>query len=101
LRVGSLKQLTPVTKEGERDLARPMVEGATFVGPLPAPYGAFLYLFRREERDLLVGWSAGGGVRATLPRPAAAVVSRDGLILKDSEAEEIDLGPSPTYFHLR
>jgi hypothetical protein len=28
LRVGSLKQLTPVTKDGERDLARPMV----FVG---------------------------------------------------------------------
>ena len=40
LRVGSLKQLTPVTKEGERDLARPMVfVGETQLmsqaGPLP------------------------------------------------------------------
>ena len=77
------------------------VEGATFVGPLPAPDGAFLYSFNRDERDVVVGWSVGGGVRATLPRPAAAVISRDGLTLKDSEAEEIDLGSSPTYFHLR
>jgi len=40
LRVGSLKQLTPVTKEGERDLARPMVfigetQLMSQVGPLP------------------------------------------------------------------
>lgn len=40
LRVGSLKQLTPVTKEGERDLVRPMVfigetQLMSQVGPLP------------------------------------------------------------------
>jgi hypothetical protein len=40
LRVGSLKQLTPVTKEGERDLARPMAfigetQLMSQVGPLP------------------------------------------------------------------
>ena len=40
LRVGSLKQLTPVTKDGERDLARPMVfvgetQLMSQVGPLP------------------------------------------------------------------
>jgi hypothetical protein len=40
LRVGSLKQLTPVTKEGDRDLARPMVfigetQLMSQVGPLP------------------------------------------------------------------
>ena len=40
LRVGSLKQLTPVTKAGERDLARPMVfigetQLMSQVGPLP------------------------------------------------------------------
>ena len=40
LRVGSLKQLTPVTIEGERDLARPMVyvgetQLMSQVGPLP------------------------------------------------------------------
>jgi len=39
-RVGSLKQLTPVTKEGERDLARPMAfigetQLMSQVGPLP------------------------------------------------------------------
>jgi hypothetical protein len=40
LRVGSLKQLTPVTKDGNRDLARPMVyvgetQLMSQVGPLP------------------------------------------------------------------
>ena len=40
LRVGSLKQLTPVTSEGDRDLARPMVfigetQLMSQVGPLP------------------------------------------------------------------
>ena len=40
LRVGSLKQLTPVTKEGERELARPIVfigetQLMSQVGPLP------------------------------------------------------------------
>ena len=40
LRVGSLKQLTPVTKEGDRDLARPIVfigetQLMSQVGPLP------------------------------------------------------------------
>jgi phosphotransferase system glucose/maltose/N-acetylglucosamine-specific IIC component len=40
LRVGSLKQLTPVTKEGNRDLARPIVfigetQLMSQVGPLP------------------------------------------------------------------
>jgi hypothetical protein len=41
LRVGSLKQLTPITKDGERDLARPMVfvgetQLMSRVGPLNA-----------------------------------------------------------------
>jgi hypothetical protein len=40
LRVGSIKQLTPVTKTGERDLVRPMVfigetQLMSQVGPLP------------------------------------------------------------------
>jgi hypothetical protein len=40
LRVGSIKQLTPVTKDGSRDLARPMVfvgetQLMSQVGPLP------------------------------------------------------------------
>jgi len=40
LRVGSLKQLTPVTKDGSRDLGRPMVyvgetQLMSQVGPLP------------------------------------------------------------------
>ena len=40
LRVGSLKQLTPVTKEGDRDLSRPIVfigetQLMSQVGPLP------------------------------------------------------------------
>ncbi|MBD3857539.1 MAG: hypothetical protein IFK92_13655 [Acidobacteria bacterium] len=40
LRVGSLKQLTPVTKEGDRDLGRPIIfigetQLMSQVGPLP------------------------------------------------------------------
>jgi tRNA A-37 threonylcarbamoyl transferase component Bud32 len=76
------------------------VEGATFEGPLPAPDGAFLYHFSRGGDDLVVGWSVSGRARAALPRPASEVVSRDGQPLAPAAGTDVDLGSSPTYFHL-
>jgi tRNA A-37 threonylcarbamoyl transferase component Bud32 len=76
------------------------VEGAAFMGPLPAPDGAFLYHFTRGGDEVVVGWSVSKGVRATLPRPVAEVVSRDGRPLTAPDGTEVGLGPSPTYFHL-
>jgi hypothetical protein len=76
------------------------VDGATFIGPLPAPAGAFLYSFRRNEGDVVVGWSVQRGMRATLPRAAVAAISRDGEAVSLADGTEVELGPSPMYFEL-
>lgn len=76
------------------------LEGAVFDGPLTAPPGAYLYNFRRDRSDVMVGWSLEPGARATLPRPAKVVVSRDGGTIPASPGREVVLGPSPTYYHL-
>jgi len=77
------------------------VDGATFVGPLPAPDGAYLYSFSNESEELVVGWSVARGTRAVLSRPVAAATSRDGEALPVSDGTEIELGPSPVYYQLR
>ncbi|MCW8985710.1 MAG: hypothetical protein OQK55_10235, partial [Thermoanaerobaculales bacterium] len=74
------------------------VEGATFEGPLPAPDGAYLYHFKRDDHELVVGWSVATGARARLPRPASEAVSRDGKSVPVTDRVEIDLGPSPVYY---
>jgi hypothetical protein len=74
------------------------VEGATFVRPLPAPPGAFLYHFTRSGDGVIVGWSVTRGVRAKLPQPAVAAISRDGQALPIPDGTAVDLGPSPVYF---
>ena len=74
------------------------VEGATFVRPLPAPPGAFLYHFIRSGDGVIVGWSVTRGVRAKLPQPAVAAISRDGQALPIPDGTAVDLGPSPVYF---
>ena len=76
------------------------VEGATFKGPLPAPVGAFLYHFTRSGDDVVVGWSVSKSARATLPRRATEVVSRDGQLLLVPDGVDVELGPSPVYFRL-
>jgi hypothetical protein len=76
------------------------VEGATFEGPVPAPDGAYLYVFRRDGEELVVGWSVDLGVRAVLPRPAVVAYSRDGESLPIPDGIEVKLGPSPIYFQL-
>ena len=76
------------------------VEGATFMGPLPAPDGVFLYSFSSNGGGLVVGWSVSRGARATLPRAAVAATSRDGESLPVPDGTEIELGPSPVYYRL-
>jgi tRNA A-37 threonylcarbamoyl transferase component Bud32 len=77
------------------------VEGTTFIGPLPAPSGAYLYRFTRDDDQLVVGWSTSTGVQALLPAPAAEAVSRDGQRQPLPDGVEIDLGPSPVYYRIR
>jgi tRNA A-37 threonylcarbamoyl transferase component Bud32 len=77
------------------------LEGATFIGPLTAPAGAYLYRFTRGAAETVVGWSLSPGVRAVLPQPALAVISRDGEALQIPDGAEIELGPSPVYYRIR
>jgi tRNA A-37 threonylcarbamoyl transferase component Bud32 len=76
------------------------LDGATFHGPLPAPAGTYLYRFTRDGDETIVGWSVSPGVRATLPQPPVAVISRDGGTLPVPDGAAVNLGPSPTYFQL-
>ena len=76
------------------------IEGANFQGPLPAPDGSYLYHFKHDEHELVVGWSVSGNVRTTLPEPAFEAISRDGEPLPVERGHEVVLGPSPTYFYL-
>jgi hypothetical protein len=76
------------------------VDGAVFYGPLPAPDGTFLYSFSCDSGEMVVGWSVSRGVRASLPRAAVAVTSRDGDSLPVPDEAEIELGPSPVYYRL-
>jgi hypothetical protein len=76
------------------------IEGANFQGPLPAPDGSYLYHFKHDEHELVVGWSVSGNVRTTLPEPAFEAISRDGEPLPVERGHEVVLGQSPTYFYL-
>jgi tRNA A-37 threonylcarbamoyl transferase component Bud32 len=79
---------------------------------LPAPPAAHLYRFRRpaaaaaggeanEGDDVVVGWSATEArTPARLPRPAARAVSRDGTPLAAPPGRDVELLPSPVYYHL-
>jgi len=86
------------------DALRTLIErvgGATFEGPLPAPDGAYLYHFKRGDHELVVGWSLSPNIRASLPGNLAEATSRDGNPLQVQDEDEVVLGPSPIYFHLR
>ncbi len=76
------------------------LDGADFHGPIAAPDGAYLYLFNRDGREIVVGWSLSPGNRATLPRPCAEVVSRHGGVAPTPPRCDVTLSPSPTYYHL-
>jgi tRNA A-37 threonylcarbamoyl transferase component Bud32 len=77
------------------------VDGAEFIGPLPAPEGAYLYLFERGDRQIVVGWSLTKEVVARLPRPVSTTFSRDGDQTSVPGDLDVSLGPSPVYFHLQ
>jgi tRNA A-37 threonylcarbamoyl transferase component Bud32 len=101
-----------VDPAGPRDLRRrpaflafktllAQLAGARLEAVLPAPPPARLHHFRTPAgADLVVGWSPAGPTRATLPRPAAAVVGRDGEELPAGGGREVELGESPRYFRL-
>jgi hypothetical protein len=79
---------------------------------LAAPPHAHLFRFRRPGGgEVVVGWSSARRARARLPRPAARVVARDGgelaagagAVVGGAEgmgAGEVELSPSPAYYHL-
>jgi hypothetical protein len=78
------------------------LDGARLENVLSAPPPALLYRFRRPDgAEIVVGWSAADRpVRATLPRPAVAVIGRDGEELPVSEGAQVEVSASPRYFHL-
>jgi tRNA A-37 threonylcarbamoyl transferase component Bud32 len=76
------------------------LEGCRLEESLPAPSPARLFRFSRPDGgDLVAAWSP---VRrsGTLPRPAARVIGRDGCPLPAPAGVEVELLPSPAYFHL-
>jgi hypothetical protein len=76
------------------------LDGARLEEVLPAPPPARAYRFRRPDgAEVVVGWSAAGTVKAVLPRPASAVIGRDGEELSAARPE-VELGASPRYFLL-
>jgi tRNA A-37 threonylcarbamoyl transferase component Bud32 len=76
------------------------LDDATFVAPLPAAPGGYLYLFRCEQNEVVAAWSVAPDQVAELPRPARAVVDRDGQSLSPPNGTEVTLQPSPRYYHL-
>jgi len=77
------------------------LESARLDAVLPAPEPARLYRFRRPSgEDVVVGWSAAGPTRATLPRPAEQVTGRDGEELPVPDDAEVEVTSSPRYFRL-
>jgi hypothetical protein len=78
-------------------LAR-LLEGCRFERRLPAPPGAWLLLFSRPGGgELVAAWSAAGTLTADLPRPAAALLSRDGDPLPPPHGPRLGLASSPVY----
>jgi len=81
-------------------LARTL-EGCRFERRLPGPQGAWLLLFSRPDGgELVAAWSAAGPLAAELPRPTAAVLSRDGHPLPAPGAVRVHLDGSPRYLLL-
>lgn len=75
---------------------------ARSLGPLPAPAGCHLFLFQRADGgETVAGWSASGPCRANLPRPAEAVVGRDGEAVPAPSGTVVELGSAVRYFRLQ
>ncbi|MDX1500873.1 MAG: lipopolysaccharide kinase InaA family protein [Thermoanaerobaculia bacterium] len=76
-----------------------VLEEARFEGPLATPPPAWLYRFTAAEGEIVAGWSSGGTVVVELPRPARAVVGRDGAE-SPGAGPRVEVGSSPAYFLL-
>ncbi|HSN54712.1 MAG TPA: lipopolysaccharide kinase InaA family protein [Candidatus Sulfomarinibacteraceae bacterium] len=76
------------------------LEGTTFLGPLAAPDGVWLYRFRRPDDEVVVAWSLEPDRHADLPAPASRAIGRDGDELPPPDGTRIDVGPSPVYYIL-
>ncbi len=77
------------------------LEGATFVGPLPAPAPARLYRFQLADgRERLVGWSTGAPVAVELLGVPESVWSRDGAALPIPSGSRVEVTGSPRYIDL-
>jgi hypothetical protein len=76
------------------------LEGSTFLGPLRTEPGVWLYHFRRNQDDVVVGWCSSKGRRARLPGCPLRVVTRDGAEITPPPGVDVDLGPAPQYFFL-
>ena len=76
------------------------LDGAVSHGPLATPDGAYLYLFRRDHREIVVGWSLTAGI---MPRCRGSVKRFFHVTAREFRPHpgaEVTLGPSPTYYHL-
>ena len=72
-----------------------------FVRPLESPPGTYLYLFRYpDDRECVVGWSAGDTRRATLPRAPKALVERGGERPATPSGAEVEISSAVRFFHL-
>ncbi len=76
------------------------LDGTTFLGPLPASGGEYLYHFTRGDDEIVVGWSLSPDARVSLPRSALAATDRDGEPVSPPGGRKVVLGPSPVYFLL-
>jgi len=76
--------------------------GSTFLGPLPAPPGAWLYrLAAPDGGEWVAGWSRGEPLGVELPRPAEEVISRSGEPLASRPGSRVEVGSAVRYFRLR
>ena len=77
------------------------LEGATFLGPLPAAEPVRLYLFRQPDDDeLVVGWTTSGRASTALPSDVRRLVARDGEELDFTSKAEVEVDGSPRYIWL-
>jgi len=74
-----------------------LVEGSSFLGPLPSDPGSFLYRFRRQGVDLVAAWSLEPGARGLLRDRPVAAFDRGGEEVDPPRSAEVELGPSPRY----
>ncbi|MCH9650904.1 MAG: hypothetical protein K0U98_21960 [Deltaproteobacteria bacterium] len=77
------------------------LEGARFLGPEEVASPGHLYRFERSDGSrVLVGWSEGEEISASLPSPAMRVIGRSGEDLPKATGGKVLLDASPRYFIL-